>query len=52
MGTGAMMKYEESKSSWNSWDQFLTINLKMKTSDAFKDGELDADAMDGIDDDD
>ena len=48
MGTGSMMKYEESQSSWNSWDQFLTINLKMKTSDAFKDGEPDAEAMEGM----
>jgi len=41
MGTGKMQKYEEADPSWSSWDQFLTINLKMRTSDAFKDGEVD-----------
>lgn len=42
IGTGQIEKVAESDydSKWDSWAKFLTINLKMKTSDAFKDGEL------------
>lgn len=42
MGTGATKKCttEDGDASWCSWEKFLTINLKMKTSDAFKDGDI------------
>lgn len=33
------VKAEDVPDEWG-WKEFLTINLKMKTSDAFKDGEL------------
>lgn len=42
MGTGKIQKCgeEDHDASWDLWSKFLTINLKMKTSEAFKDGEL------------
>ena len=42
IGTGQIEKVAEEAydNKWDSWAKFLTINLKMKTSDAFKDGEL------------
>lgn len=42
IGTGKIEKVggEEADPTTEAWSKFLCINLKMKTSDAFKDGEL------------
>jgi len=40
MGTSAMDRDVVEEADWSSWSKFLTINLRMKTSDVFKDAEL------------
>lgn len=40
MGTGKMDRDVVEAPEWSSWSKFLTINLRMKTSDVFRDAEL------------
>jgi len=40
MGTKKITNVEPEKNNAPIWQDFLTINLKMKTSDVFKDGTL------------